>query len=54
MPFSQGVKDSFEKFFESISQYEGMDVKEVREKIGTFYNNTFYYDYYLMSNLPEY
>ena len=54
MPFSQGVKDSFEKFFESISQYEGMDVKKVREKIGTFYNNTFYYDYYLMSNLPEY
>jgi hypothetical protein len=26
----------------------------VREQMGTLHNDTFFYDYYLMSNLPEY
>lgn len=54
MPFSPGVKDTFEKFFQIFSQYEGMDVETVRTRGKMPYSNTFYYDYHIMSNLPEY
>ena len=54
LPISQGVKDSFEKFAQTLSQYEGMEIDDVREQMGTLHNDTFFYDYYLMSNLPEY
>ena len=51
---SQGVKDSFEKFAQTLSQYDGIEIEDVREQMGTLHNDTFFYDYYLMSNLPEY
>ena len=54
MPFSPGVKDSFEKFFQVFGQYEGMDAEDVRKQTGLPYSNTFYYNYYIMANLPEY
>ena len=54
MPFSPGVKDSFEKFFQVFGQYEGMDAEDVRQQTGLPYSNTFYYNYYIMANLPEY
>ena len=54
MPFSQGVKDGFKRFMEASSKYEGMDIEEARERMYALYGNTFYYDYFLMSNLPEY
>ena len=54
MPFSQGVKDSFDKFFQFFCQYEGVDAAEVRQQTGLPYSNTFYYNYYIMANLPEY
>ena len=54
MPFSQGVKDSFDKFFQFFGQYEGVDAAEVRQQTGLPYSNTFYYNYYIMANLPEY
>ena len=36
------------------ANYENMDIEEARELMYPIYGNTFYYDYYLMSNLPEY
>ncbi len=54
MPISQGVKDSFDKFYQIFSQYEGMEAKDVRSQVGSLYSNTFFYDYHLMANLPEY
>ena len=54
MPFSPGVKDSFEKFFQVFGQYEGMNAEDVRKQTGLPYSNTFYYNYYIMANLPEY
>ena len=54
MPFSPGVKDSFEKFFQVFDQYEGMNAEDIRQQTGLPYSNTFYYNYYIMANLPEY
>ena len=54
MPFSPGIKESFDKFYQVFSQYEGKNVEDVRQQVGMLYSNTFYYDYHLMSNLPEY
>ncbi|MBO4315674.1 MAG: hypothetical protein J5867_06920 [Prevotella sp.] len=54
MPFSQGVKDGFNRFMQGSANYEGMDIEEARELMYPLYGNTFYFDYYLMSNLPEY
>ena len=54
MPFSPGIKESFDKFYQAFSRYEGMNVEDVRKQVGMFYNNTFYYDYHMMSKPPEY
>ena len=54
MPFSPGIKDSFNKFFQEFSKYEGMKAEDVRKQAGPLYSNTFYYDYHIMSHLPEY
>ena len=54
MPFSPGIKESFDKFFQEFSQYEGMNAEDVRKQVGPLHSNTFYYDYHIMSNLPEY
>jgi hypothetical protein len=54
MPFNAGVKDSFEKFFQVFGQYEGMKAEDIRKQTGLPYSNTFYYNYYIMANLPEY
>lgn len=54
VPFSQGVKDSFNSFYQTFSKYEGVQAEEVRKMSGMPYSNNFYYDYHVMSNLPEY
>ena len=54
MPFDQGVKDNYYRFMKGAANYENMDIEEARELMYPIYGNTFYYDYYLMSNLPEY
>lgn len=54
MPFSQGVKDEYNKFMEAAASCDGLDIEEARERLYLLYGNTYYYDYYLMSNLPEY
>ena len=54
VPFDQGIKDTFERFMTSASQYENKSVEVCRQGLYPFYGETFYYDYYTMTNLPEY
>ena len=54
MPFDASVKDSFERFATSMTKYDGKDVREARNDLYIFYGDTYYYDYYTMSNLQEY
>lgn len=54
MPFDQEVKDTFHRFMEFAQQYEGKDEITGRAGLYPFFGDTYYYDYYLMSHLPEY
>lgn len=54
MPFSPGVKEEYNKFMEAAASCDGLDIEEARDRLYLLYGNTYYYDYYLMSNLPEY
>ena len=54
LPFSQSVKDDYNRFVEAASNCDGLDLEDAQERLYPLYGNTFYYDYYLMSNLPDY
>ena len=54
MPFDASIKDSFERFATSMSNYDGQEVEVARRELYPFFGETYYYDYYTMSNLPEY
>ncbi len=54
LPFSPGIKEGFERFATTMSDYDGRDVSVAREELFPFFGDTYYYDYYTMSNLPEY
>lgn len=54
MPFDAGIKDTFERFATSLSNYNGQDVEVARQALYPFFGDTYYYDYYTMSKLPEY
>ena len=53
MPIDQMVKQSFENFMQTAAQYNHMEADYVREGMKA-YSDTYYYDYYLMRDLPEY
>ncbi|MBP5713895.1 MAG: hypothetical protein J6X07_04250 [Prevotella sp.] len=53
-PFDKGVKDTFERFMTSASNYENKSVEKGRQGLYPFFGETYYYDYYMMRNLPEY
>lgn len=54
MPFDPGVKEGYEQFMRDASRYDGRDIEEARRMLYPLYGNTYFYDYYLMSNLPQY
>ena len=53
MPIDPMVKQSFENFMGAAQNYNHMEADIVREGMKA-YSDTYYYDYYLMRNLPEY
>ena len=53
MPFDAEVKESFNRFAEGASQYDGKDVREAREQLYHLHDS-YYYDYFLMKDLPQY
>ncbi len=54
MPFDPVVVESYDRFARMLSQYDGKDIREAREALYPIYGNTYFYDYYLMSDLPQY
>ena len=54
VPFSQGIRDSFNRFMQAAAPYDNADVEVVREALYPLFSQTYYYEYYLMNNLPEY
>ena len=54
VPFDQRVKDSYASFTQVASKYDDQDITQVREALYPLFGNTFYYDFYLMSNLQPY
>ena len=53
IPIDPMVKQSFENFMGAAQNYNHMEADIVREGMKA-YSDTYYYDYYLMRNLPEY
>ncbi len=54
MPFDPGVKDIYERFSQDAANLDGRDITEAREMLYPLYGDTYFYDYYLMSDLPQY
>ena len=54
MPFDSSIKQTFERFATSLSEYDGQDVQVAREALYPFFGDTYFYDYYTMSDLPEF
>ena len=54
VPFDQRVRDSYASFTQVASKYDDQEITEVRNALYPLFGNTFYYDYYLMSNLQPY
>ena len=53
LPIDQSVRQSFENFMQTAANYNHMEADYVREGMKAF-SDTYYYDYYLMRDLPEY
>jgi hypothetical protein len=53
LPFDMNVKESFNQFMKAAAPYNNADVDVARKALG-FFSQTYYYDYYLMQQLPEY
>ena len=54
MPFDASIKDSFERFMTFAQNYDNQEVHVVREGLYPVFGDTYFYDYYTMSKLPEY
>jgi len=54
LPFDKSIKDSFERFMTAAVNYDNQEVEVVRQGLYPFFGDTYYYDYYTMSLLPEY
>lgn len=54
MPFDTGIKNSFMRFMSLASNYNNQDMEMVRKELYPIFGNTYYYDFYAMSQLPEY
>ena len=53
MPFDESVKQSFNNFAMAAERYDNVDVDVARQALYAF-RHTYFYDYYLMRQLPEY
>lgn len=54
MPFSPGLAESYDRFARTLAQYDGRDMREAREALYPIYGHTYFYDFYLMTELPQY
>ena len=54
MPFDPRVKTTFERFMATAASYNNQGMEAARQGLSSFFGDTYYYDYYVMSQLPEY
>lgn len=53
-PVDPIVKERFSRFDQTMGQFDGQDIPDVRKATESLFGDTYFYQYYLMSNLPEY
>lgn len=53
-PFDESVKKQFKRFVEITPRYNKMEVGVIRKALEPEFGHTYYFDYYLMNNLPQY
>lgn len=53
-PYDTGIKASFERFATAMSDYDQQEVSVARQALSPLFSDTYYFNYYTMSNLPEY
>lgn len=51
LPFSASVKESYNRFVKQLEPYDGQDLTEPQKLLYPLFGDTYYYDYFLMSNL---
>ena len=54
VPFDDYVKDGFERFMSYAQNYDDQEVEIVRAALYPMFGQTYFYEYYTMSQLPEY
>lgn len=54
LPIDPTVAAAYDKFARNLAQYDGQDMRVARKALYSLYGNTFFYDFYLMSDLPQY
>ena len=53
-PFDASVKESYSRFMQFAAQYDNAEIEVARKALYPAFGQTYYYDYYTMSQLPEY
>ena len=48
------MRQNFQHFLEVTPRYDNMEVEPIRKALAPEFGKTYYYDYYLMDNLPQY
>ena len=53
-PVDSSVKERHARFDQTMVQYDGQNIEDVRKATESLFGDTYFYQYYVMSNLPEY
>lgn len=53
-PVDSSVKERHARFDQTMAQYDGQNIEDVRKATESLFGDTYFYQYYVMSNLPEY
>ena len=53
-PITPTVRESYRQFRQVTPRYENMEMEPVRKALYPLFGHTFFFDYYLMNNLPQY
>jgi len=54
LPFDRSVVEGFNRFMQAAARFEGAQVEVGRKGLYGQFGQTYFYDYYMMSQLPEY
>ena len=54
IPIDGSVKERYQRFDQTMGQFDGQDIEDVRKATEPMFGDTYFYQYYLMSDLPEY